>query len=652
MRKELGIMGGGKGGEAGVDDGEGIGSLAQELTQGDIGGKGNEEKGNDGDSEGDGEKEDKEESEIDGNLGKMMCTQIDRVSELGDMSSREDREGDGEEREEEMDGKGEDMKSEGGSECEGMVTIYMWADGNKLGSDRWDSVVINNNDKLILEWPDNLDWLKKNVEMGLRPDGVSFWYAKWGDDAVVATRRGTKANENMKKIKRLLMIEIDKDLEFYPEGEFKVMEGSEMETQWEQEMINLAHWRRHDEEEIQEMLDGKDLRDEALEMGTLNYTIVLHMDRGVVEYPDEIEWRRREMETERTSTGGWVFVRWDDWMIGVIAVKEKGNWECGEDRIGRMRNEKIGPDTDEYGEGRYMKSEEGVQILSRIMDDGKLADQLAEEATTWNFNEVIEVVGVGARGDGVLTAQTRFLLKERWEAEPKMRSEQIIECARIELRMFKMTGVSNIMKGANINVDFNEEEGDIWIRTREDRAGERRLKIGDLEKLCEMKDIVVGYRSEGKVKKTRVGNGSFRDLVTQIRRKAGEWGTSVCVWGARAKDVIEIDEIEKEVEEQQEDLRFIATGCLVFGFTKDIWTNMHVDEMTDVIVDRAKHGVRGGIAVKRVELRHRVGNGETICLGNLGMEGIRNERIGVLVEFVNGIEVGKWRGMGSQYTIG
>ncbi len=131
-------------------------------------------------------------------------------------------------------------------------------------------------------------------------------------------------------------------------------------------------------------------------------------------------------------------------MIGAIAVKEKGKWECGEDRIARMGTEKIGPDTDEYGVGRYMKIEEGCQILNRVTDDGKLAELPAEEVTSWTLNETIELVGIGTRGDGVITISTRFLLKEKWEAEPRMRSEQIMGCARSEIRMFKMNGVSNI----------------------------------------------------------------------------------------------------------------------------------------------------------------------------------------------------------------
>ena len=198
-----------------------------------------------------------------------------------------------------------------------------------------------------------------NVEMGLRPEGTSFWYAKWGEDAVVATLQGSRANQTMMNIKRLLVIEIEGDLEYYPEGEFKIMEGSDMEAQWEQEMINLAQWRHHNEEEIQGMFKLGNTKEEALDMGMLNYTVVLHMDRGIVEYPDEIEWRRREMEAEKGTNGEWEFVRWDDWMIGAITVKERGKWECGEDRIARMSADKIGPATDEYGEGRYMKKEEG-----------------------------------------------------------------------------------------------------------------------------------------------------------------------------------------------------------------------------------------------------------------------------------------------------
>ena len=76
-----------------------------------------------------------------------------------------------------------------------------------------------------------------------------------------------------------------------------------MEAQWEQEMINLASWRNHEEEEIQGMfwIDGE--KEETATMAIINYTVVFHMDKGIVDYPDEIEWRRREIETEQRSDG-------------------------------------------------------------------------------------------------------------------------------------------------------------------------------------------------------------------------------------------------------------------------------------------------------------------------------------------------------------
>ncbi len=103
------------------------------------------------------------------------------------------------------------------------------------------------------------------------------------------------------------------------------------------------------------------------------------------------------------------------------------------------------------------------------------------------------------------------------------------------------------MKGVNINLDFNDENEDMWVRTREDRAGDRRMMLRDLERLCEMQDIIIGYRSEGKVLKCKIGTGSIRDIASQIRLKADEWGMIFHVWGSRAGNVIEIEDIENEV---------------------------------------------------------------------------------------------------------
>ncbi len=91
----------------------------------------------------------------------------------------------------------------------------------------------------------------------------------------------------------------------------------------------------------------------------------------------------------------------------------------------------------------------------------------------------------------------------------------------------------------------------MWVRTREDRAGDRRLDLNALKKLCELNEIVIGFRSEGKVKKMKIGNGSIRDLVTQIQTRAEECGRSVYVWGAKARNVVEFENVEKEVEQQQ-----------------------------------------------------------------------------------------------------
>ena len=115
--------------------------------------------------------------------------------------------------------------------------------------------------------------------------------------------------------------------------------------------------------------------------------------------------------------------------------------------------------------------------------------------------------------------------------------------------MYKIKVNEKDTKGNNVALDFNEGSEEIWERTRADRAGEVGLSMKELELLSSNDEIIVGYRLEGRVKKTRIGTGSIRDLILQILRKATEWGTSIHVWGANGRDITDLGSMEKEVEQ-------------------------------------------------------------------------------------------------------
>ncbi len=84
-----------------------------------------------------------------------------------------------------------------------------------------------------------------------------------------------------------------------------------------------------------------------------------------------------------------------------------------------------------------------------------------------------------------------------------------------------------------------------------------------------------------------------------------------------------------------------------FGFSREILQSLGNEEIITIAIDRAKQGIRGGIQVRRGEVKKRIeADMGYITLSNLGMEGVKGERMGVIVEFVNEIMVGKVEGHG------
>ena len=59
---------------------------------------------------------------------------------------------------------------------------------------------------------------------------------------------------------------------------------------------------------------------------------------------------------------------------------------------------------------------------------------------------------------------------------------------------------------------------------------ETRLQISELENIPRKESVIIGYRDEGRAKKIRIGTGGFRDIMSQVRRRAEVWGTDVFIW--------------------------------------------------------------------------------------------------------------------------
>ena len=69
-------------------------------------------------------------------------------------------------------------------------------------------------------------------------------------------------------------------------------------------------------------------------------------------------------------------------------------------------------------------------------------------------------------------AEARFQMRENWSETEEDRVEQLMKCVRVKIRMYSLKGGLNTNKGENIEMDFNGSYGDIWTRSKRDRAGD------------------------------------------------------------------------------------------------------------------------------------------------------------------------------------
>ena len=85
----------------------------------------------------------------------------------------------------------------------------------------------------------------------------------------------------MERIRKALVTTDSPKGFYHPQGQFEIIVEENMEIQWEQEVENYAKERGLNEEQIDALFGIKRMKP--------RYTVVLHIDKGITEYPDEIE---------------------------------------------------------------------------------------------------------------------------------------------------------------------------------------------------------------------------------------------------------------------------------------------------------------------------------------------------------------------------
>ena len=70
-----------------------------------------------------------------------------------------------------------------------------------------------------------------------------------------------------------------------------------------------------------------------------------------------------------------------------------------------------------------MDQTEGLHLMARVKEDGTLKEIEVDENTEWNLNETIHIVGAKEKEDGIIMAEVRFMIKERWNEDPLRRTQ-------------------------------------------------------------------------------------------------------------------------------------------------------------------------------------------------------------------------------------
>ena len=105
---------------------------------------------------------------------------------------------------------------------------------------------------------------------------------------------------------------------------------------------------------------------------------------------------------------------------------------------------------------------------------------------------------------------------------------------------------------------------------------------------------------------------------------------------------MENDEQEEGLEKQGTEEQFKAAGAMIFGFEGELLNLLPKEEITKIVADMAKTGVKGNCIIKKKELEKRIADNKYIfTVSTTGMAGNRSNKCGVVVEYKTDMMVGK-----------
>jgi hypothetical protein len=511
-----------------------------------------------------------------------------------------------------------------------LIKTETWVQWQVKCSRRWSAKVVSRRTGRIHKWNDRTRTVREAIEEG---EKGSFWMAIFGDYYLVAAEEGTEQEQKLVKTMEHLEREEDDLLEMQ-EG-IRVVGGEMGKRAWEQEVVNIL-WCGGIEGRIINQITYGD------EGG--RYGVVIHRTRGVITPPDEIEMRRRELvEAPRMDASiKWEFTKYEEWVVAVCEERTAGNWAAYDKISKELGDTVIGPMTTEFGNGVRMDNGKGMELLESIMEDGTISNK--GEHIEMDETVVFTAIGAEAR-DGVLIGEARFRLNERWATEEELRTEQLRQCVRVKMKMYRIKGPANTVKGENIDIDFSGNEGDTWVRRTRDKAGEEWMNTDQLNKIVEKGCVVVGYRVDDTVRKMKIGTTSFADLLGQIGKKCMEWGRSIHVWTAETSIWMDSTQQDEAIMKSGEDEQFEANGAFVYGISREMLDRIPQDDLALMIADVAKTGIRG-INTKFQELKKSLESEHFFTLAGMGLAGGRNGKSGVLVEFRSKVKAGLSEGRG------
>jgi hypothetical protein len=530
--------------------------------------------------------------------------------------------------------------------------VEEWIGTRTKGKDSWVNMIVDQTTGMRYRWRKEHRKFEEKV-VTAEKEGY-FWYAMWGIYTIVAAREGTEAAARMRKMVESMKTKESINIE-KGKGRLWVETEEIMEKVWGCEFTNMMIIRNAStQEEVDRiMINTREENENEYYRKAKRYAILVNIVDGCVVPPDELEHRRREEEDGmRGMNREWKFWRWEEWVLASRDEWVRGKWNAADVMISAMRFTYIGPRTDEYGEGEEYGNEEGMKIINHLADREGLSTEIeGGKKEEWTLNEVIKITGTGEDpSNGTFLGDVRMRVKGVWREEVKDRINQLKEGTSIELKMYRILGGKqrrgNEVIKENIDMDFNEERGDIMARTAPDRAGGRGMELGRLETLLKKGELVIGNRQEGKVVKIKINTTALRDMWDQINKKCEDWAGSVHMWGVRGHE-IDQEQTEEDVNQMNEDIVFQAKAAMIYGFMEESTKKMKKGSLVEIVLGMARMGLRGDVNCKRPDLEGRVERNEyKITTGNVGINGGRDAGFGVMVEYFSSIRVGITGGVG------